>query len=128
MNGRRYFLDTNAIVQLLAGNRSILETIAEAEYIATSVICEVEFLAFSGLSEEDRNLFDEFSRKIKIIDLRSSDTKLKTEIFDLRSKKKLKLPDAIIAASSVVNECILLTADKKLLKLPDINALSYEIV
>ena len=54
MNGRRYFLDTNAIVQLLSGNPSILETISEAEYIATSVICEVEFFSFSGLTEEDR--------------------------------------------------------------------------
>lgn len=128
MNGRRYFLDTNAIVQLLSGNPSILETIDEAEYIATSVICEVEFFSFSGLTEEDRNLFIEFARKIEIIDLCSSDTNLKTAIYDLRSKKQLKLPDAIIAASSRVNECILLTADKKLLKLPDIIAIGYELM
>jgi len=128
MNGRRFFLDTNAIVQLLSGNQSILETLSDAEYIATSVICELEFFSFSGLPEEDRSLFVEFARKIEIIDLSSSDTNLKTEICNLRLKKELKLPDAIIAATSVVNKCILLTADKKLLKVPDIEALNYDVL
>lgn len=40
MNGRRYFLDTNAIVALLAGNRMLLELLNQADYVATSVICE----------------------------------------------------------------------------------------
>jgi predicted nucleic acid-binding protein len=45
MSGRRYFLDTNAIVQLLSGNHSLLTTLAGAAYVATSVICELEFLS-----------------------------------------------------------------------------------
>lgn len=44
MNGRRYFLDTNAIVQVLAGNRELLALLSDAEYVATSIICELEFL------------------------------------------------------------------------------------
>ncbi len=128
MNGRRYFLDTNTIVQLLSGNPSVLEKVSDAEYVATSVICEIEFFSFAALTEEDRILFSEFARKIEIIDLCSSGIALKEKIYKLRSKKKLKLPDAIVAASAAVNECILLTADKKLLNVPDINALSYEIL
>lgn len=127
MNGRRYFLDTNAIVQLLSGNPSIMELLSDAEYIATSVICEIEFFSFTGLTEEDRVLFGKFSRKIEIIDLRSADTNIKEQIYRLRSTKKLKLPDAVIAAAASVNECILLTADKKLLSVPDINVLSYKV-
>lgn len=128
MNGRRYFLDTNTIVQLLSGNPSVLEKVSGAEYVATSVICEIEFFSFADLTEEDCILFGEFARKIEIIDLCSSGIALKEKIYKLRSKKKLKLPDAIVAASAAVNECILLTADQKLLNVPDINALSYEIL
>jgi tRNA(fMet)-specific endonuclease VapC len=127
MNGKRYFLDTNTIVQLLSGNPSVLEIVYNAEYIATSVICEIEFFSFADLTEEDRVLFGEFARKIEIIDLCSSSIALKERIYNLRSKKKLKLPDAIVAASAAVNECILLTADKKLLNVSDIHALSYEV-
>jgi tRNA(fMet)-specific endonuclease VapC len=127
MNGKRYFLDTNTIVQLLSGNPSVLEIVYNAEYIATSVICEIEFFSFADLTEEDRVLFGEFAHKIEIIDLCSSSIALKERIYNLRSKKKLKLPDAIVAASAAVNECILLTADKKLLNVSDIHALSYEV-
>ena len=38
MNGRRYFLDTNAVVSLLAGNRTLLEMLNQADYVATSVM------------------------------------------------------------------------------------------
>ena len=37
-------------------------------------------------------------------------------IYRLRSQSSLKLPDAIIAASAEVNDALLVTADKKLLK------------
>lgn len=127
MNGRRYFLDTNVIVQLLSGNPSIMELLSDAEYIATSIICEIEFFSFTNLTEDDRILFGKFARKIEIIDLRSADTDTKEQIYRLRSAKKLKLPDAVIAATASVNECILLTADKKLLSAPDLNAQSYDV-
>ena len=61
MNGRRYFLDTNAIVQILSGNRELLALLMDAEYVATSVICELEFLSFPLLLEEDAALFSQFS-------------------------------------------------------------------
>ena len=46
MSGNRYFLDTNAIVQLLAGNPDVIDILSGASYIAISVICELEFLSF----------------------------------------------------------------------------------
>jgi hypothetical protein len=35
MSGKRYFLDTNAIVALLAGDRSILSLVHHVDYVAT---------------------------------------------------------------------------------------------
>lgn len=116
MSGKRYFLDTNAIIQLLVGSRELLELLNQADYVATSVICELEYLAFPGLADEDKALFEQFSEQVEVTHLCSGDIQLKKLILALRSEKKLKLPDAIIAASAMQKDCTLITADDELLK------------
>ena len=127
MSGKRYFLDTNAIVQLLAGNKNLKNILNEADYVATSVICELEFLSLPALPNEDKELLDNLLLLIEVIDLSTDDEKLKAVIVNLRANKKLKLPDAIIAASAHIASCTLLTADDHLLKHPDLNVQRYEI-
>ena len=126
MNGKRYFLDTNAIVQLLSGNRDLLNILSDAVYVATSIICELEFLSFPGLSDEDRLLFQRFLARVDVVDLCSGDDMLKGKVLALRAEKKLKLPDAVIAASSAVHACILLTAYSHLLKTPSLMVRGYQ--
>jgi len=127
MSGNRYFLDTNAIVQILSGNRDLLVLIADATYVATSVICELEFLSFSGLSEDDKLLFQDFIENIDVLDLCAGDVLLKRHILVLRREKKLKLPDAIIAASAMIHETVLVTADQHLLNLSGVRTLAYPV-
>jgi predicted nucleic acid-binding protein len=127
MSGSRYFLDTNAIIQLLAGNQGILTVLNQAEYVATSVICELEFLAFPDLSDDDKELFEQLKVQIRVTDVRSGDTQLKQKILELRTEKKMKIPDAIIAASAMQSDCVLLTADRQLLNHQGINAESYSV-
>jgi tRNA(fMet)-specific endonuclease VapC len=126
MNGKRYFLDTNAIVQLLSGNRDLLNILSDAVYVATSVICELEFLSFPGLSKDDQLLFQKFLARVDVVDLCSGDDLLKEKVLALRAEKKLKLPDAVIAASSAVHACILLTADSQLLKTTSLMVRGYQ--
>ncbi len=57
MSGNRYLLDTNAIVALLQGNSQLIQLLHNAGWVGISVISQIEFLAFSGLSQEDRQLF-----------------------------------------------------------------------
>ena len=128
MNGKRFFLDTNAVVQLLSGNTELLNTLEGAAYVATSVICELEFLSFPGLSEKDKQLFQSFLTRISVIDVCTGDVQLKERIQDLRREKMLKLPDAVIAASAAVHACLLVTADKHLLKLPGLAVQGYRAV
>ncbi|MEN8255393.1 MAG: PIN domain-containing protein [Verrucomicrobiota bacterium] len=127
MNGRRYFLDTNAIVQVLAGNGGLLTLLSDAEYVATSIICELEFLSFPSLPKEDILLFQRFKKRVEMIDLASDDLPLKDRILELRSVRKLKLPDAIIAASSIVGGCTLITADRQLLNMKELDAQGYAL-
>ena len=123
MNGRRYFLDTNAIVQILSGNRELLALLMDAEYVATSVICELEFLSFPLLLEEDAALFSQFIKRVEVID----NGVLKNKILKIRSSRKVKLPDAIIAASSLTSGCTLVTADRQLLNMAGLDVKSYTV-
>jgi predicted nucleic acid-binding protein len=44
---------------------------------------------------------------IHVLDVESSNTSLKNKIIEIRNTYRLKLPDAIIAASALINNAIL---------------------
>ena len=111
MNGRRYFLDTNAVVALLRGQQLLTAKLQKSEWIGISVISQLEFLAFSSLPEQDRHLFKLFCQRVEIIDLHSGNSFMIDSILRFRTRYKLKLPDAIIAASALQNNAILITED-----------------
>ena len=128
MNGKFYFLDTNAIIQLLKGNQELLEILQDAEFIACSIISKLEYLSFQDISENDIELFNLFVEKIEIMELLSSDNELHQNIINIRKDKKLKLPDAIIVGCSEYRKCTLITADNKILKINNLAVLSYQII
>ena len=111
MNGNGFLLDTNAIVQLLKGNAELAKVVSEADFIATSVIAEMEFLSFSELSENDKMLFRAFKSRIEVYDVPSDDPELMQLVVDSRIKFSLKLPDAIIAGTAMRHGLTVLTAD-----------------
>lgn len=108
MNGK-FLLDTNAVVALLNGNASLTQTLQSAVWVGTSVITELEFLSFSGLSSQDEALFEQFKNRVEVIDLQASDSKLLARVISVRKLNNVKLPDAIIAASTIENGATLLT-------------------
>ena len=57
MPGKRYLLDTNALIALLQGNRELVALTQSADWLGVSVISVLEFLGFDGLAEQDRLLF-----------------------------------------------------------------------
>ena len=124
----RFVLDTNAVIQLLKGNQEVLKIITNAEYLAISVISELEFMAFNGMSQHDQLLFTSFKSRVVVMDLASSDQSLINCICHLRSQSSLKLPDVIIAASAMVNDAILVTADAKLLTYLGNRAQSFGLI
>lgn len=107
----RFVLDTNAVVSLLAGNHELSTQLAEAEYIGISVISYLEFLAFVGLSEGDRACFASFCKRVDVVPLGHEDSRLMKLVLDLRSNHRLKLPDAIIGATALSRNALLITND-----------------
>ena len=117
MSGKRYFLDTNAIVALLQGNSRLTELIGNSEWIGISIISQIEFLVFTELSENDRNLFQNFLKRVNVIDLSTNNLSLINAVIEIRKRYRVKLPDSIIAAMAQNNSAILMTGDREFTKI-----------
>ncbi len=125
MSGNRYLLDTNAIIALLQKDPNLIRLLQSADWVGISVISQIEFLAFSGLSEADRQLFEQFLLRVEIIDLSSHNRILLKQIISIRQQYRLKLPDAIIAAMAVQNSAKLVTRDVQLNRVTELTVVDW---
>ncbi len=114
MNGKRFLLDTNAVIALLAGNTQVVELVRDADWIGISIITYLEFLAFSGLTDTDRNLFIQFIKRIDVIGLEEHNAALLEQIIKIRLQHRLKLPDAVIMATAMGEIADVVSADAQL--------------
>lgn len=107
----------------------MIELTKEANWLGVSVVNVLEFLGFEGLTEPDRLLFTELISRLTVIDLNYSNAALMAYITTLRKARTLKLPDAIVMASAVLHQAVVITNDVALLKLAstggDYEALAY---
>ncbi len=121
MSGKlRAVLDTNAVVSLLAGNHSLSRKLEQAEYVGISIITYLEFLAFDGLADTDRACFEAFCKRINIESLTIDEegSLLLQKTLELRSHYRLKLPDAIIGATALFRNALLITNDTHFSTIP----------
>ena len=86
--------------------------------LAFSVISEMELLSFSGISEAEENNIKALLNDCEEISLLKD---VKEKAIELRKKYKTKLPDAIVAASAIVNNLPLITADKGFNQIQELN-------
>ena len=114
MSGNRYLFDTNALISFLQGNPNLQGF--SIPFIYLFVISVVEFLSFSGLDQEEKNL---------LVDLDSSNTTLIDAIINVRHSYRIKLPDAIIAASAIYKNAILIANDKDFSQINSLHTLTY---
>ena len=119
MSGERLLLDTNAVVALLQGDVRLVQLLRQAEWVGISVISRIEFLVFSGLTESDRQLFQQFLQRVEVVGLAADDTALTEQIIAVRQQYRLKLPDAVIAAMAIRKDAALVTADRGFSKMAD---------
>ena len=86
--------------------------------LAFSVISELELLSFHGITSEEENNIRLFLLNCKEISLTYE---IKEKTIEIRKKYKTKLPDAIVAASAIVNNLPLITADKGFNQIEELN-------
>ena len=68
MSGSKLFLDTNIILYLLNGDKTLAELLHEKQ-LFISVITELELLAFKNISNEEENVIKDFIKQCKVINI-----------------------------------------------------------
>ena len=125
MNGERYLLDTNAIIALLQGNLRLVQRLQTAVWVGISIISQLEFLAFTELSESEYQAFNQFLQRVEVIGLSSEQPRLIEQIIAVRQRYRLKLPDAVIVATAMQSEATLITADQQLQNLSGLFTIDF---
>ncbi len=108
MSGTKIILDTNTLLFYLQGK---LEIKVDINHIGISIITKIEYLVNPELGVKDIHLFNTLEEYIKIFYLSDKEEKIFKETIKIRKRYKLKLPDALIAATTIVNSATLLSAD-----------------
>ena len=109
MNGPGNILvDTNLIILGIGGDDHVRELL-ENHSLFISIITEIELLSISFQKAPEERLMRDFISNCFVVDL---DSEIKRQTIQLRKSYRIKIPDAIIAASSIVKRLPLFTADK----------------
>ena len=122
MNGNNLFLDTNIVLYLLAGDKT-LATLLDKKNWYLSFITELELLGYKNLKREDTKIIQELLEECVIIDINPA---IKRKTVQIRQATGMKLPDCIIAASAAYLDLPLITADKDFTTLSGIELILYE--
>ena len=116
MNGTNIAFDTCAIVKLLDQQYDLLSlgiNVDEAKLL-TSVIVRMELLSKRNISHDEEQDIQEFLEDLIIVPI---DDAIEKKAVEIRRASSIKLPDCIIAATSIVLNALLLTDDINLLNL-----------
>jgi len=123
MNGTYYLVDTNILIHLGNGDEVITEFL-QNKVVFVSFISEMELLSKPGLSQENIRILQSMISNCVVVDFNHE---IKSDAIKLRRNNRLKLPDAIIAATFRYLKLPLLTADKDFKKISGIELLYLNI-
>lgn len=113
MEQQKYLIDTNAVIDyignILPSNAMLFMNNIVDEIPYVSIITKIEVLGFETL-EEHYKLLSDFMDDALIFGLTDDIVKVCIEI---RKKYNVKLPDALIAATSLAKDLILISRNNK---------------
>ena len=112
---KRFLLDTNIVIGLLKGPGAARELVDKSggppQDCAISQITRMELLSFPGIKADEEMRVRDALDKMTVLLL---DADVERAAISLRLRARLKLPDAIIAATAEVHGLKLLTLDARL--------------
>ncbi|MEY5049859.1 MAG: hypothetical protein RLZZ175_3218 [Bacteroidota bacterium] len=122
MSGNKLLIDTNIALYLLSGNNTLAELLND-NTIYISFITQLELLGFRNISEEEKLRIKVFLNECIVLDLSEE---IKENTITLKQKYTIKLPDAIIAATSIVFDLNFISADKNFSKIEELSLVLFE--
>ncbi|MBK9273040.1 MAG: type II toxin-antitoxin system VapC family toxin [Flavobacteriales bacterium] len=122
MRNERIAIDTNILLYILGGDKSLASLLAGKDVVASAMV-RMEAMVYHGKDEGHLEHVHAFLRRCEVVEIHRSVQDLAV---DLRLRYKLKLPDAIIAATATHLGIPLITADKVFSKLdPEFEVVVY---
>jgi predicted nucleic acid-binding protein len=114
MERKNYLIDTNVAIYyfglaLSKDSEKFMDQVLSERYFI-SVINRIELLGFKQLNGKESDALTSFVSKSNIFDLEED---IILETIQIRKTYNIKLPDAIIAATCLVNNCSLVTNNIK---------------
>ena len=116
MSGTNIVFDTCAIVNLLDRqyDLSTLGFNVDEAKLLTSFIVRMELLSKRNITQDEEQDIQEFLKDLIIVPI---DEVIEQKAIEIRRAASVKLPDCIIAATTIVLNAVLLTNDSDLLGL-----------
>ncbi len=109
---KEYLLDTNILIYLFADTIPKKEVNKIGEIFRTSfnisILTKIEFLGWEKLTEVG---FEKAQELIGFANVISTTDEIVDLTIDIRRQSKIKLPDAVIAATALNNNLILVTGN-----------------
>ena len=109
MSTTEYLIDTNILIYHTEGSEVVSNIIRDAlarKTFNVSVLTKIEFLGWEKHSPEG---FEKCSRLIKLSNVYLIDDDIAEKTIELKRRVKIKLADAVIAATALVNNFKLVT-------------------
>lgn len=119
MSGDNVVVDTSIIINLFNGVNEVRELINNRN-LFVSIISEIEVLSFPNITQKDSALLKDFLSQCHIVDIEPA---IKEITISIRSRYKVRLPDAVIAATAIYYDLPLFTMDKGFKKIIDLQAI-----
>jgi predicted nucleic acid-binding protein len=125
--GMKYLWDTNTAIYYLQQQFSLsaekfIDDLLKEESPIISAITEIELLCWKTATEKDLEVLNDFINDSLVIELEQQ-VKLKTA--EIRKTYRIKLPDAIIAATALVYELTLVSRNTEDFKnIPDLKIIN----
>ena len=122
MNEINLLCDTNVLIYLLNNNLDVKDLL-DGKIIHISSITELELFG-KQLSPAEYNIINSLIDSCVVVELIQP---IKKIVIQLKQKYQLKLPDAIIAATSIYCNIPLVTYDSNFNKIEEINLFLLEL-
>jgi len=114
MGRQEYLIDTNVAIEYIGEalpekTLAMLDGVIDGQFYI-SIINKIELLGFAGITENEELKFQELINAADVLDL---DEDIVNSTIEIRKQYKTKLPDAIIAATDLVNKLTIITRNTK---------------
>jgi hypothetical protein len=117
-----HLLDSNTIIYLSKEIIKVDNLFEDGEEYGVSIITYMEVLGYDFESTKEKVFIEELLSYLNIFYI---DEPIAMKVVQIKRKNKIKLPDAIICATAIINNATLVTND---IKLENIKSLKIKIV